>query len=75
MVALYGESSPSCFQVKNLSKQFKWGEDSIQDDAKSRRPLEARSREVLTKLKIGVHTPPSKSFNYFYFNGNIRKEC
>jgi hypothetical protein len=43
MVAIYGESVPFYYNVKFWSKQFKWGRESIEDDAHTGRPVEATS--------------------------------
>lgn len=51
MVAVYGENSPSYFQVKYWCKQFKWGRESIHDDPKCGRPLEARTDEIIKKVE------------------------
>ena len=45
MVSVYGVDAPSYSKVKFWSKQFKWGRDSIQDDPRSGRPIEARTEE------------------------------
>ena len=41
---VYGEVSPSYYQVKFWSKQFKWGWESI--DSRSGWPVEASSKEM-----------------------------
>ena len=44
--AVYGDVSPSYYQVTFWSKQFKWGRESIKDDLRSGRPVEASSKEM-----------------------------
>ena len=56
MVAVYGENSPSYYQVKFWCKQFKWGRESIHDDPKCGRPLEARTEEIINKVEDLVLT-------------------
>ena len=43
--AVYGDVSPSYYKVKFWSKQFKCGRESIEDGSRSRRPVEAFSKE------------------------------
>ena len=51
MNAVYGDVSPSSYQVKFWSKQFKWGRESIEDDARASRPVEASSKEMCQKVE------------------------
>ena len=51
MNALFGDVSPSYYQVKFWSKQFKWGRESIEDDSRSGRPVEASSKEICQKME------------------------
>ena len=51
MVAVYGKSAPSHYQVKFRSKEFKWGRESIEDDPHTGRPVEATSEEMCQKLE------------------------
>jgi len=51
MVAVYGESAPSYYEVKFWIKQFKWGRESIEDDPHTGRPVEATSEEMCQKLE------------------------
>ena len=37
MSVMYGEHTPSYYQVEVLSKQFKWGRNLVEDDWKSPR--------------------------------------
>ena len=48
--AVYGDISPSYYQVKFWFKQFKWGRESIEDDSRSGRPVEASSKEMCQKV-------------------------
>ena len=50
MNAVYGDVSPSYYQVKFWSKQFKWGR-SIEDDSRSCRRVEASSKEMCQKVE------------------------
>ena len=51
MKSVYGESSPSEYQVKFCSKQFKCGRTSIEDDPRSGRPVEVTSSEMSQKVE------------------------
>jgi hypothetical protein len=51
MVAVYGESTPSYYNVKFWSKQFKWRRESIEDEPHTGRPVEATSEETCQKLE------------------------
>jgi hypothetical protein len=51
MVAVYGESAPSYYEVKFWSKQFKLGRESIEDDPHTGRPVEVTSEELCQKLE------------------------
>ena len=51
MNAVYGNVSPSCYQVKFWSKQFKSGRESIDDDSRSGRPVEATSKKICQKVE------------------------
>ena len=51
MVVVYGESFPSYYKVKFLSKQFKWGRESIKNDPHTGRLVEATSEEMCQKLE------------------------
>ena len=48
MKSVYGDFSPSYYQVKLQSKQFKWGRESIEDDSHSGWPVEASSKKYRT---------------------------
>ena len=43
--AIYGHISPSYYEVKFWSKQFKRGRKSIEDDSRSGRPVEMCQKE------------------------------
>ena len=49
--AVYGDVSPSYYQVKFSSKQIKWGKERIEDDLRSGRPVEASSKEMCQKVE------------------------
>ena len=49
MNAVYGDVSPSYYQVKFWSKQFMWGRESIEHYSRSGRPVEASSKENAPK--------------------------
>ena len=51
MKAVHGNVSPSYYQVKFWSKQFKWGRESIEEDSRSGRPVEASSKGMCEKLE------------------------
>lgn len=51
MIAVYGDSSPSYFIIKYWAKQFKWGRESIEDDPRSGRPVEATTPEITAKVE------------------------
>lgn len=51
MVAAYGDSSPSYYTIKYWAKQFKWGRESIEDDPRSGRPVNATAPEVVAKVE------------------------
>ena len=51
MNAVYGGVSPSYYQVKFWSNQFKWGRESIEDYSHSGRPVEASSKEMCQKME------------------------
>ncbi|KAF2890828.1 hypothetical protein ILUMI_15345 [Ignelater luminosus] len=46
MVVVFEKNTPSNFQVKYWCKQFRWGRESINDDPKCERPLEARTEDI-----------------------------
>ena len=50
MNAMYGGDSPSYYQVKLWSKQFKWSRKLIEDYSWSDLPVEASSKEMCQKL-------------------------
>ena len=61
MNAVYGDISPSYYQVKFWSKQYNWGRVSIEDDSCSGQPVEASSKMckkvedmILQDLRIKV---------------------
>ena len=59
--AVYCDVSPSYFQVKFLSKEFKLGRVSIEDDSLSGRPVEASSKAMLQKVEdMILQDPPVK---------------
>lgn len=51
MLAVYGDSAPSEYQVKFWCKQFKWGRQSIEDDPRTGRPADATTPEVCQKVE------------------------
>ena len=51
IVAVYGESARSYYNVKFWSKQFKSGRESIEDDPHTGRYVEATSEEMCQKLE------------------------
>ena len=51
MNAVYGDVSPSYYQVKFWSKQFKWSRESIEDDFAFRWPVEASSKEMCQEVE------------------------
>ena len=51
MNAVYGDISPSYYQVKFWSKHFKWGRESIEDDSRSGHPGEASLKEMCQKVE------------------------
>ena len=51
MNAVYGDISPSYYQVKFWSKQFKWGRESIEDDSCSGGPVVASSKEMCQRME------------------------
>ena len=50
-VGLYGDVSPSYYQVKFWSKQFMWGRESTEDDSHSGLPAEASLKEMCQKCR------------------------
>ena len=51
MDAVYSDVSPSYSQIKFRPKQFKWGRESIEDNSRSCRPVEASSKEMCQKAE------------------------
>ena len=51
MNAVYVDVSPSYYQVKFWSKQFKWDREFIEDDSCSGRTVEASSKEMCQKVE------------------------
>ena len=51
MNAVYGDVSPSYYQLKFWSKQFKWGRESTENDSHSGRPVEVSSKEMCQKVE------------------------
>ena len=51
MITVYGGSSPFYFIIKYWAKQFKWGRESIEDDSRSGRPVEATTPEIVARQK------------------------
>ena len=49
--AVYGDVSPSYYQVKFWSKQFKWCRESIKDDSRSDQPVDASSKEMCQNVE------------------------
>ncbi|XP_031632453.1 histone-lysine N-methyltransferase SETMAR-like [Contarinia nasturtii] len=45
--AVYGERAPSYATVKLWAKQFKWGRESLEDDPRSGRPIEATAPDMV----------------------------
>jgi len=54
MSVVYGEHTPSYYQVKFWSKQFKWGRDSVDDDFRSGRPSDVITDEMCQVLESFV---------------------
>jgi hypothetical protein len=50
MIAVYGNEIP-LFKMKFWSKQFRWGQGSIQDDPISGRPVEARTENMVEEIE------------------------
>jgi len=48
---VYNKDCPSLYQVKFWAKQFKWGRESIEDDLRSGRPLEATTPDICEKIE------------------------
>ena len=48
---MYGNNGPSEYTVKFWAKQFKWGRDSIEDDPRAGRPVEATSSDICEKIE------------------------
>jgi len=46
MSVVYGEHMLSYYQVKDWSKQFKWGRDSVEDNPRSDRPSDVITDEM-----------------------------
>lgn len=51
MMCVFGSSCPSEFTIKFWSKQFKLGRESLEDDARSGRPVSAVTNENVAKVK------------------------
>lgn len=56
--AVYGDSAPSYATVKNWAKLFKWGRESLQDDPRPGRPIEATAPDIVAKIDKFVHDEP-----------------
>ena len=78
MNAVYGGDSPSYYQVKFWSKQFKWGMESIVDYSCPVRPVAASSKQMCQKvvnmifqyrrIKVSVIAHNWHSFQYHPFS-------
>jgi hypothetical protein len=51
LVNVYNNDSPTLYQVKYWSKQFKWGRESLEDDPRSGRPTESTSQEMCKRVE------------------------
>ncbi|XP_031637772.1 histone-lysine N-methyltransferase SETMAR-like, partial [Contarinia nasturtii] len=56
--AVYGDRAPSYATVKLWAKQFKWGRESLEDDPRSGRPIEATAPDMVEKIEHLVHENP-----------------
>ncbi|XP_031632796.1 protein GVQW3-like, partial [Contarinia nasturtii] len=59
--AVYGDRAPSYATVKLWAKQFKWGRESLEDDPRSGRPIEATAPDMVEKIEHLVHENPRMS--------------
>ncbi|XP_031622603.1 protein GVQW3-like [Contarinia nasturtii] len=59
--AVYGERAPSYATVKLWAKQFKLGRESLEDDPRSGRPIEATAPDMVEKIEHLVHENPRMS--------------
>ena len=53
---VYGSSAPSYAQVKFWVGEFKRGRTSLEDEARSRRPLDATDKEMCKKVRDLVYS-------------------
>ena len=53
---VYGSSAPSCAQVEFSVEEFKRGRMSLQDEARSGRPLDATDEEMCKKVRDLVYS-------------------
>lgn len=51
IISVRGQGSPLYFQVTYQCNQLKLDKDSIQDDLKYERPLEARTKKIINKVE------------------------
>lgn len=51
---MYRQHTPSYYQVKFWSKQFKWGRDSVEDDPRSGRPSDVITDEMCQAVEAFV---------------------
>lgn len=49
--AVYGSNAPSFSTVKFWARQFKFGRESLEDDPRSGRPIEATGGEIVKKVE------------------------
>ncbi|XP_031636072.1 protein GVQW3-like [Contarinia nasturtii] len=52
---VYGDRAPSYATIKLWAKQFKWGRESLEDDLRSGRPIEATAPDMVEKIEHLVH--------------------
>ena len=53
---IYGSVAPSCAQVKFLVGEFNRGRTSLEDEARSGRPLDATDEEMCKKVRDLVYS-------------------
>ena len=56
LVDVYGSSAPSCAQVKFWIGEFKRGRTSLEDEARSGRPLDATDEEMCKRVRDLVYS-------------------
>ena len=55
---MYGEQAPSLATVKQWEAEFKQGQESIEDNPRSRCPVEATAPEKVAEVETIVMTDP-----------------